>query len=384
MLPLHKIHSRLSALYIHIPFCKQQCNYCNFHFSTLLRGKSEMVEAIAQEIRLRKGECSKPLESIYLGGGTPSLLNEAELMLIFNHIYSTFEVADGAEITLEANPDDLNEDYLKILNKTPINRLSIGVQSFHDADLHFMHRAHNARQALQCIELAQKYGFRNLTIDLIYGSPSTSDKQWIQNIEKALSLDIPHISAYALTVEPKTTLSYKIKKGIFPKVKESAQQRHFNLLIDYLTSYGYLHYEISNFGKEGFFSRHNTGYWLGRHYIGVGPSAHSFDGKSRSWNVSNNTQYLRSIYNKIRPCEVEYLSLKDQINELTMIGLRTIFGVNLSVFEEHFPHDLIQLWLKQANPLIKEGKLQHYNHTIYLHPKYRFFADGIASELFIL
>ncbi|MGV4460596.1 radical SAM family heme chaperone HemW [Ornithobacterium rhinotracheale] len=374
----------MSALYIHIPFCKQKCNYCNFHFSTLLKQKEQMLQAIAHEMFLRQAEIQSPLESVYFGGGTPSILNLDEIHFLFNKIKALFEIKPDAEITLEANPDDLTLEKIQALAQTPINRLSIGIQSFFDADLQFMNRAHSAHQAESCIKNAQKYGFDNLSIDLIYGTPTTSDAMWQENVNKAISLGVPHISAYALTVEPNTALNHKIQKGTLPNVDEQKQQRQYQFMIETLSQNGYEQYEISNFAKDQMYAKHNSSYWLGKKYVGIGPSAHSFDGKSRAWNVANNSKYLAQISENKLPHEVEILSSKDRINELTMIGLRTIFGIDLNVLKTEFSTDLWQEWQRQAEVFIQEKKLIQRENKIFLAPEYRFFADGIASELFIL
>lgn len=371
-------------MYIHIPFCKQKCNYCNFHFSTLLKQKEQMLQAIAHEMLLRQAEIQSPLESVYFGGGTPSILNLDEIHFLFNKIKALFEIKPNAEITLEANPDDLTLEKIQALAQTPINRLSIGIQSFFDTDLQFMNRAHNARQAESCIKNAQTYGFDNLSIDLIYGAPTTSNAMWQENVNKAISLGIPHISAYALTVEPNTALNHKIQKGTLPNVDEQKQQTQYQFMIETLSQNGYEQYEISNFAKDQMYAKHNSSYWLGKKYVGIGPSAHSFDGKSRAWNVANNSKYLVQIFKNTLAQEVEILSPKDRINELTMIGLRTVFGIDLNVLKSEFSTDLWKEWERQANVFLQEEKLIQQGNKIFLAPAYRFFADGIASELFIL
>ncbi|MRJ07446.1 radical SAM family heme chaperone HemW [Ornithobacterium rhinotracheale] len=374
----------MSALYIHIPFCKQKCNYCNFHFSTLLKQKEQMLQAIAHEMFLRQAEIQSPLESVYFGGGTPSILNLDEIYFLFNKIKAFFEIKPDAEITLEANPDDLTLEKIQALVQTPMNRLSIGIQSFFDADLQFMNRAHNAHQAESCIKNAQKYGFDNLSIDLIYGTPTTSDAMWQENVNKAISLGVPHISAYALTVEPNTALNHKIQKGTLPNVDEQKQQAQYLTMIELLGQNAYEQYEISNFAKNQQYAKHNSSYWLGKKYLGIGPSAHSFDGKSRAWNVANNSKYIAQIGENKLPQEREVLSPKDRLNELTMIGLRTIFGIDLGKIQSEFSADLWQKWWAQAEIFVQEGKLILRGNKIFLAPAYRFFADGIASELFIL
>lgn len=374
----------MASLYIHIPFCKQQCNYCNFHFSTLLKNKEEVVKAISKELFLRKTEVRKPLKSIYFGGGTPSILSEGELGFIFETIYKNFPVEENAEISFEANPDDLSLNKIKELKKTPINRFSIGTQSFFDKDLRFMNRAHSAQEAEKSILAVQDAGFKNISIDLIYGSPSTNDKMWIENVEKTINLQIPHISAYALTVEPKTVLHNQIKKGKILGVNDAQQERQYEILINRLTEENYLNYEISNFGKANYFSVHNSSYWLGDNYVGVGPSAHSFDGEVRAWNVANNTQYIKSLLENKIPQEKEVLSEKDRLNELTMIGLRTSFGIDLNKIKAEFSPQLREIWWAEVERSLDKKLLVLERNKLYLDKKHRFFADGIASNLFIL
>src|SRR5690606_13623231 len=284
----------MAGIYIHIPFCKQRCSYCDFHFSTNLNSKSDLVEMIAKELFLRKNEIQETIETIYFGGGTPSLLNEFELDLIFNSIYKNYKIDTNPEITIETNPDDLDEVKIKTFKSFPINRFSIGIQSFFDEDLNLMNRAHNSKEAIKSVKVAQENGYENITIDLIYGGQDTSDAMWQQNLETALALNVPHISSYALTVEPKTILDFQIEKGKIPDVDETKQERHFKMLCETLSANDFIQYEISNFVKEGFFSQHNINYWKGKSYLGIGPSAHSFDGKNRSWNVANNSVYLKN------------------------------------------------------------------------------------------
>lgn len=374
----------MAHLYIHIPFCKKKCSYCNFHFSTSLKQKDEMILAILKEIRLRKKEIKNPLNTIYFGGGTPSILSEKELNLIFDEIYKLFKTSDNPEITLEANPDDLDKEYLSILKKSPVNRLSIGVQSFFDSDLELMRRIHNGKMSENAIKEAHNHGFKNITIDLIYGSPTTTHKMWEENLQKTIELNIPHISSYALTVEPKTILQHQIVHQKTKNIDEDKQQLQFNFMVDFLTKNGFKHYEISNFGKPEYISRHNSSYWLGKTYLGIGPSAHSFDGKNRSWNINNNTKYLKAIKENQLPLEIEYLTEKDRINELSMLGIRTEYGINLEKINSEFSEKLVTAWMKLLEKQLHENKLYLENNRVFLSPNYRFFADGIASELFIV
>ncbi len=373
----------MSVIYLHIPFCKQACHYCDFHFSTSLKKKRELVETICRELVLRKDEIDCTIETIYFGGGTPSLLTREELSLIFKTIYEHYTVAESAEVTLEANPDDLTEEKIKQLADSPINRLSIGIQSFFEEDLKLMNRAHNAQEAEKCLTLATKY-FENISLDLIYGIPEMSNERWKQNIEKALSFGIPHISSYALTVEPKTALETFIKKGVIPPVEDALAEKHFFTLIETLEENGFVHYELSNFGKEGYFSKNNTAYWQGKSYLGIGPSAHSYDGKNRSWNVRNNTVYIKSMEKGELPSETETLTITDRYNEYVMTGLRTIWGVSISRVEKEFGTKHKEYLLQQAQKHLEEHLLYLDGDILRVTKKGKFLSDGLASDLFLL
>ncbi|POY37256.1 coproporphyrinogen III oxidase [Flavobacterium alvei] len=374
----------MSGIYIHIPFCKQACHYCDFHFSTSMKKKDEMVLALAKEIQMRKSEFKdEVVETIYFGGGTPSRLQIADLRLQLDAIYENYKVAKNPEITLEANPDDLSEDYLIELSRIGINRLSIGIQSFFEEDLMMMNRAHNSVEAKKCLELATKY-FDNISLDLIYGIPEMSNEKWKQNIETALSFGIPHISSYALTVEPKTALNKLIQTGKIAQLKDEVAEAHFQILVEMLENNGFIHYELSNFGKENYFSKNNSAYWLGKKYIGIGPSAHSYDGISRSWNVSNNTLYLKSLEENKLPNEIEILSTNDRYNEYIMTGLRTIWGVSLDRILDEFGNEYLNYLQKQAQKFINDELLFVENNILKPTPKGKFLTDGIASDLFYL
>jgi oxygen-independent coproporphyrinogen-3 oxidase len=373
----------MAGIYLHIPFCKQACFYCDFHFSTSLKRKGEMIEAITKELRMRKEEIKEPVESIYFGGGTPSLLETKEITFLLEVIYANFVVTSSAEITLEANPDDLTSQKIKALACTKINRLSIGVQSFFEDDLKFMNRAHTAVESEFCIREAKKY-FDNITIDLIYGVPNMSNEKWRKNLKKAFDLEVPHISSYALTVEEKTALANFIEKGKMPPLDERLAENHFRILVDETSKNGFIAYEISNFGKPNFFSKHNTSYWQGKSYLGIGPSAHSYNKTSRSWNVANNTQYIKSITAKSLPLESEQLSENDRFNEAVMTGLRTIWGVSLSKIETEFGIDKKLELLENAQKHILKKLLILEGDTLYITEKGKFLADGIASDLFLL
>lgn len=371
------------TLYIHIPFCKKACHYCDFHFSTTLNKKSEMVNAICDELILRKHEITQPIETIYFGGGTPSLLENEELELIFETIFNNFSVLENAEITLEANPDDLTLDKIIALSKTKTNRLSIGIQSFDDKDLILMNRAHNSHEAIKSLENAQKY-FKNITIDLIYGLPNAYLKDWKKNIETALSFNIPHISCYALTVEPKTALQKMIATQKIKPLNDEAAQEQFMILIEILEKQGFIHYEMSNFGKEGFFSQNNTAYWTGKKYVGIGPSAHSFDGKKRSWNIANNIKYINEIKNGYLPQEYEILTPKDLFNEYLMTSIRTMHGVSLAKIEKDFGIKTLEQLKKNAQKYLDLQLLALEKDFLKTTKKGKFLSDGIISDLFLL
>ena len=378
----------MSGIYIHIPFCKQACHYCDFHFSTSMKKKDEMVLALAKELQLRKDEFQYDaefpcIETIYFGGGTPSVLNVEDIKLLIDTVRQNYPVSQNPEITLEANPDDLSEENLKAFAAIGINRLSIGIQSFFEEDLKLMHRAHDSVQAKKCLELATRY-FDNISLDLIYGIPGMTNERWRQNIETALSFGIPHISSYALTVEPKTALNKLIQTGKVAAPKDEVAQEHFLILVETLEANGFLHYELSNFGKENYFSRNNSAYWLGKKYLGIGPSAHSYDGVSRSWNVANNALYLKAIQKGELPREVELLSQEDRYNEYIMTGLRTIWGVSLVRIEQEFGTDYLNYLKQQSQKFIHDGLLIITDGILKPTLKGKFLTDGIASDLFYL
>lgn len=381
----------MSGIYIHIPFCKQACYYCDFHFSTSLKKKNELIKALAKELILRKGELrNQTIETIYFGGGTPSLLTIDELRFLIDSIYLNYSVSDNPEITLEANPDDLSKQKLNDLTTTRINRLSIGIQSFFEDDLQSMNRAHSFQEAKQCLEEATKH-FSNITIDLIYGIPNMSIEKWNENLQTAFSFGVNHISSYALTVEPKTALSSFIKKGTYPPIDDDLALQHFDLLMAETEQQGFVHYEISNFGKKDYFSKHNTSYWQGKSYLGIGPSAHSFNGKQRSWNVSNNTIYIKSIQDNTLPSKVETLSKQDRYNEYVMTGLRTIWGISLNKIGTDFGIDYkehliasAKKFINQELLIIEDCKTEQGLSILKPTKKGKFLIDGIASDLFIL
>ena len=374
----------MSGIYIHIPFCKQACHYCDFHFSTSMKKKEEMVLALAKEIQMRKSESEDEIvETIYFGGGTPSVLTSEEINFLIDAVYQNYTVSNNPEITLEANPDDLSQERILELSKSKINRLSIGIQSFYEEDLKMMNRAHNSVEAKKCLEYATNY-FDNISVDLIYGIPGMSNEKWKQNIETAISFGIPHISSYALTVEPKTALNKLIQTGKIASPNDDVAQEHFFILVEILESKGFIHYELSNFAKGKYFSKNNSAYWLGKKYIGIGPSAHSYDGVSRSWNVANNPIYLKSIQEDKIPNEIEILSLADRYNEYIMTGLRTIWGVSLDRVEKEFGADYLKYLHKQAMKFLDDELLIIESDILKTTKKGKFLTDGIASDLFIL
>ena len=381
----------MSGIYIHIPFCKQACHYCDFHFSTSMKKKDEMVLALAKEIAMRKNEfelldsarSDNQIETIYFGGGTPSVLTNDEINFLISEVYKNYKVSENPEITLEANPDDLSSERILELSKSPINRLSIGIQSFYEDDLKMMNRAHNSTEAKKCLEEATQY-FDNISLDLIYGIPGLTDEMWKQNIETALSFGVPHISSYALTVEPKTALRKLIDTGKIAEPQDEVASNHFMILVETLQKNGFIHYELSNFGKENYFSRNNSAYWLGKKYIGIGPSAHSYDGEKRGWNIANNSLYLKSIQDNILPIETEILSKSDRYNEYIMTGLRTIWGVSLERIEKEFGLEYLDYLQKQSQKFLNDDLVSIENNILKPTAKGKFLTDGIASDLFYL
>lgn len=372
----------MAGIYLHIPFCRQACHYCNFHFSTSLKLKNEFVEALLKEIRLQKNYLpAEPVNTIYFGGGTPSLLTIDELTRILQALREQFSVAADAEVTLEANPDDIVEEKLKDWKQAGINRLSIGVQSFFEDDLRWMNRAHSAQQAIDNLQLAKKY-FDNITMDLIYGTPTLPDDKWRHNVQQAIALGIPHLSCYALTVEPGTALDAMIRKHKSTDVDTEDQARQFLLLMDWMQAAGYEHYEISNFALPGKRSRHNSSYWQGAAYLGLGPSAHSFSGESRQWNISNNALYIRSLKEDKVPFEIENLTETQRLNEYIMTSLRTMEGLNVALVASRFGEKAADKLKQEAQAFIDTGKCRWNNNFLQLTKEGRLFADGIAAELF--
>ena len=372
----------MAGIYIHIPFCRQACHYCDFHFSTSLKNRDELLQALHKEIMLqREYFYDEVVETIYFGGGTPSLLSATEVSLLIDTINRNFKVDADAEITLEANPDDLDTEKLIALKQTPVNRLSIGVQSFFDEDLVWMNRAHRATETEFCIKAAQDAGFNNLTVDLIYGYPLLSDQKWQYNLQKVFALRVPHISAYAMTVEPRTALASFINRSLQPAMNDTQSAGQFIYLMNQMEANGFEHYEISNFCRPGQYSRHNSSYWQGVKYLGIGPSAHSYDGQTRQWNIANNNLYIQSINGGIVPFESEVLSSNDRLNEYVMTALRTMWGLDLQKLHTIKTLSGEEL-LKAAGPFFESGWIKQKDQLLTLTQTGKLYADHIASQLF--
>ena len=375
---------QMAGIYIHIPFCKKACTYCDFHFSTSLKHAEEMTDAICKEIILKKNRITEQVGSIYLGGGTPSVLPTPYLAKIFNTITQNFSVASNAEITIETNPDDLDAKKIADLRQLPVNRFSIGVQSFYDEDLIWMNRAHNSNEAEVCIKRSQDAGFENLSVDLIYGYPLLTNEKWLKNIAKTIELQTPHISAYSLTVEPKTVLASNIRKGKQIPLNDDQSAEQFQLLIEKSALAGFEHYEISNYSLPGKYAVHNTNYWRGVQYLGIGPSAHGFDGTNRQLNIANNTTYITGLNAGKLVETVEELSNLDRFNEYIMTSLRTMWGVDLNKIKHAFGKTFVEETLHNIKPFLERNWLLHENEKLLLTADGKLFADYIASELFLL
>lgn len=372
----------MAGLYIHIPFCAKRCLYCDFFSNTEMKHREPYLSAVIRELELRKEYLeSEPIETIYFGGGTPSQLQAKDFDRIFDAVYRQFDISHCAEITLEANPDDMTPEYVSALGALPFNRVSMGVQSFKEEDLRFLNRRHNRQQALQAVELCKKNGLENLSIDLIYGLPGQTLEEWKQNLDAAIRLDIPHISAYHLIYEEGTAL-YKLKEaGKIVPVEEDLSVTLFSSLIDQLTANGFLQYEISNFARPGMLSQHNSSYWTGKKYLGIGPSAHSYNGQNRQWNISSLPGYLQAIEKGIPDIEVEKLDTNTRYNDLIITGLRTMWGVKFDLIQEQFGKEKLIYCQKQAAPYIKQGLLIQKDETLTLSKEGIFISDGIMSDL---
>lgn len=373
----------MAGIYIHIPYCRQKCSYCNFYSLATTKYRERLIPALVNEMQLQRDYLEGEIvQTIYFGGGTPSLMRAGEINRALSAVYNIFGVDSQAEITLEANPDDLRAPKLHALKQAGINRLSIGIQSFEDADLRFLGRSHSAAQARNCIDRAQNAGFSNLSIDLIYGIPTLDSESWESNLLTALSCGIPHISAYALTVEEKTPMALKIKRGSIPDVDDEVQLQHFGILRSLLQAHGYQHYEISNFCVPGMFSKHNTSYWQGKKYLGIGPSAHSFNWVSRQWNIAGIGPYLESVNKGIVPFEMEMLTKAQRFNEYVMTSLRTMWGCDLKEIEKMFGESWAFQALADARQFLENKMMVRKDGVLYLTNDGLFHADGIASEFF--
>lgn len=373
----------MAGIYIHIPFCKQKCTYCAFHFSTNLSYIDRMVQAICTEIAMRATElATKKIATLYFGGGSPSILNKEQLGIIFTTLHRHFNLDNCVECTLEANPDDITREKVRFWKDLGINRLSIGIQSFDAVDLEWMNRAHTVEQSKNSIRIAQEEGINNLTIDLMYGLPQQSLDKWKNNIQQALEFGIHHISAYCLTVEERTALYKKVQKEELLPLDQDLQNEQFDLLVSTLESNGFIHYEISNYAKEGYVAVHNTNYWTGKKYLGIGPSAHSFDGKRRLWNISNNHVYMREIEAKNLPLEIEDLSPENLFNELLLTGLRTIWGVHLDELNQRYP--ISAEFNKKLEAFLNKGWIELTDNTLILTQEGKHLADHITEELFVV
>lgn len=374
----------MAGIYLHIPFCKQACTYCNFHFATSLRYKNDLLKALAKEAETENDYLQGEIvQTIYFGGGTPSILEISDFEFLIYELFKNYPVASDAEITLEANPDDLTLDKLKAWNSLGINRLSIGVQSFFEEELRWMNRAHNAKQAIENLQLAKKE-FDNITIDLIYGSPLLTDEMWKQNVDRAIEFDIPHLSCYALTVEEKTPLHKLISMSKTSDVDNDKQARQFLLLMQWLKQKGYDHYEVSNFAKPGFRSKHNSSYWKGEKYLGLGPSAHAYNGMERRWNIANNNLYIKRINEKNPERETEILTSTQKLNEYIMISLRTMEGIDLYKLGKEFGTVQRRIIEQQIQKFINNNLMRLNNSLAQLTDEGMLRADGIASELFFV
>ncbi len=380
----------MAGIYIHVPYCRQACSYCNFHFSVSRRTQADFINAICKEIGLQRTffdslhmEGGRPvLKTLYFGGGTPSILSISDLLKIIGRLDACFSLDAVEEITLEANPDDLTMEYLVALKQTRVNRLSIGIQSFHLSDLKYMNRVHSPAQAFQSIKNANRAGFENISIDLIYGTPTMNDTMWRENLEYTLDLGIPHISAYALTVENKTPLEYMIRKGRQAPVLDDHIARQFNIMQKMMQKYGYLHYEISNFALPGHFSKHNLSYWQGVPYLGIGPSAHSYKNQQRFWNIANTSAYIDSVEKGESPHTSEILSETQALNEYVMTSLRTMWGCDLDNVAARWGNTRVDAIRRMAQKFIDKGLLEEMGSNLIITAKGKLFADGIAADLF--
>ncbi len=374
----------MAGIYLHIPFCKKACYYCDFHFSTSMRLKSDLLDALNKEMEQRKGYLTETIETVYFGGGTPSLLSADELQRLFDTLHQHYTIAPGAEITLEANPDDLTPEKIKMLAQSPVNRLSIGTQSFHDEALQMMNRAHNAQEATASIKNSQDAGFDNITIDLIYGIPNTSIAQWEDNLGRAFQLEVPHLSAYCLTIEPNTAFHKFVASGKLRPMADEAAGQQFEALMQATAQQQFIHYEISNFCKEGYYSQHNSSYWKGKKYLGIGPSAHSYNHHSRQWNVAHNKRYIDGINAGTPIAEQERIDTTTAYNEYVLTALRTIWGCVPTYINEQFGSRYLQYFNQQATKFFSDGLLEQQENKVVLTNRGKLLADQIAETFFIV
>ncbi len=371
----------MAGIYIHIPYCKSRCTYCDFYTVINETHMDAFVEALCKEAELRKNEIAEPIQTIYFGGGTPSRLNPEHFSAIFETLYRYFPIESTAEITVEANPDDLSEEYISLLAQQPVNRLSMGIQSFNDEELKFLSRRHTAQQAIDAVKRSQDKGLHNISIDLMYGLPKQTEEVWQKNLHQATELGVPHLSAYHLIYEEKTRMYSLLQAGKIQPVSEETSTAMFAMLIDWMTQNGFTHYEISAFGKEGYFSRHNSSYWKNEKYVGLGPAAHSFDGNSRSWNIASISKYIEGIKKGEPIRESEQLSKTDKYNEFILTGLRTMWGMDMAELKNRFGEELYQYCLEIARKYIDKQLLALEEDRLKLTREGLFISDGIMSDL---
>lgn len=373
----------MAGIYIHVPFCKTRCIYCDFYTRTDMSPKYDYVLALCEEIKLRKNYIGdEDVKTVYFGGGTPSQLSESDFLRIFETLHHEFRIAPDAEITMEANPDDLSAHYLATLKeKLPFNRLSIGIQSFDDEELKFLKRRHSADKAKEAVRMCQSLGYNNISIDLMYGLPNQTMQIWERNLEEAIALDVQHISSYHLIYEQGTRLYRLFKMGDVNPVDEDLSVDMFSRMIEKLTAAGFDHYEISNFARHGLYSKHNSSYWLGKKYLGLGPAAHSYDGQNRSWNVASISKYIEGIRTENPNLEIEALDENTKYNDFILTGMRTKWGVNLSELESLFGTKMKAFCLKNARKYLDQGFLTEKDNILKLTRQGIFISDGIMSDL---
>ncbi len=374
----------MAGIYIHIPFCKQKCHYCNFYSSVSLNYKADFIKALVREINSRKNYLeNKLVDTIYFGGGTPSMLSVDEMLLLISSLKHSYNIANDVEITLEANPDDLNKDNIFDIKKyTPINRLSIGIQSFFNDDLQYLNRVHSGNQAHNSIENIINAGFKNITIDLIYGIPTLTDNKWKENLSHFFNYQIPHLSSYSLTVEPKTALDVLIRKKKIKNINEEESIKHFEMLLQETENRKFINYEISNFAIDGYFSKHNSNYWRGKHYLGLGPSAHSYNGKSRQWNIASIKNYCTNPKSNDLIKEIEFLTRNQRYNEYVLTSLRTSWGCDVEYIKNVFGIIYSNYFIANIEEALIQNNVIRKSNVFTLTNKGKLFADGIASSLF--